>query len=103
MNILKHQLLLVFTKIMRRLRFEEGKKIEPLRLTYLPMTWGKMVSFLSYCISRDDLKKEINQKDKVGGKQNLYIKYIKIIEKILLYFFCSQSILRRKWIDIKIC
>ena len=50
---------------MRRIRFEEGKKNEPQRLTYLPMTWGKMVSFLSYCISRDDLKREINQKDKV--------------------------------------
>ncbi len=40
---------------MRRIRKEDEKKQKNDRLTYLPMSFENSMSFLSYCITRDDI------------------------------------------------
>ncbi len=58
----------VFTEIMRRLRFEYEKKwknspeemADSSHPRYLPMDFGSMISYLSFCTSREEIQREIN-------------------------------------------
>ena len=63
---------------MRKVRKEEEKK-EETNIKYLPMTFEKMISFLSYRIRREDLEKQIldgvkliKHKEKHVRNSNIY-------------------------------